>query len=113
MDLYHGEGAGEQAEAEFDRVFKDHAVPTDVEERAVSRLPTCPPSGSGCSPRLGLATSNKDARRKIEQGAVRLDQEKVTDPDREVSAEDDRRPARLGRQAVLGEGAGPGLARTS
>ena len=28
VDLYHGAGAGEQAEAEFDRVFKDHAVPT-------------------------------------------------------------------------------------
>ncbi len=42
VDLYHGEGAGEQAEAEFDRVFKDHAVPTDVEDREIagSELPT-------------------------------------------------------------------------
>ena len=35
VDLYHGDGAGEAAEAEFDRVFRDHAVPTDVEERSV------------------------------------------------------------------------------
>src|SRR6476620_184526 len=30
VDLYHGDGAGEAAEAEFDRVFRDHAVPSDV-----------------------------------------------------------------------------------
>ena len=27
VDLYHGEGAGAAAEAEFDRVFKEHAAP--------------------------------------------------------------------------------------
>jgi tyrosyl-tRNA synthetase len=87
VDLYHGEGAGEQAEAEFDRVFKDHAVPSDVEEREVpaSELPT---QWFRLLALVGLATSNKDARRKIEQGAVRLDQEKVTDPDQEATAAD-------------------------
>ena len=48
----------------------------------------------------GLATSNKDARRKIEQGAVRLDQEKVTDPDLEVAAADiDGRLISVGKRA--------------
>jgi tyrosyl-tRNA synthetase len=85
VDLYHGAGAGEQAEAEFDRVFKDHAVPSDVEERAIagSELPT---QWFRLLTLLDLATSGKDARRKIDQGAVRLDQEKVTDPDAEVTA---------------------------
>ena len=87
MDLYHGDGAGEQAEAEFDRVFKDHAVPTRRRGAGGRRLgaadPVVPAPGLA-----GLATSNKDARRKIEQGAVRLDQEKVTDPDQEVTAAD-------------------------
>ena len=32
VDLYHGAGAGAAAEAEFDRVFKEHEVPTDVPE---------------------------------------------------------------------------------
>jgi len=87
VDLYHGEGAGEQAEAEFDRVFRDHAVPSEVEERAVasSDLPT---QWFRLLTLAGLATSNNDAKRKIEQGAVRLDQEKVTDPDGEVNASD-------------------------
>jgi tyrosyl-tRNA synthetase len=87
VDLYHGAGAGEQAEAEFNRVFKDHAVPTDVEERVVagSDLPT---QWFRLLSLTELATSNKDAKRKIESGAVRLDQEKVTDPDAEVTAAD-------------------------
>jgi tyrosyl-tRNA synthetase len=85
VDLYHGAGAGEQAEAEFDRIFKDHAVPTDVEEREVDRseLPT---QWFRLLVAADLATSGKDARRKIDSGAVRLDQEKITDPDLEVSA---------------------------
>jgi tyrosyl-tRNA synthetase len=87
VDLYHGEGAGEQAEAEFDRVFKDHAVPSDVEEREVPG-PELPTQWFRLLTLAGLATSNNDARRKIEQGAVRLDQEKVTDPDQEVTAAD-------------------------
>jgi tyrosyl-tRNA synthetase len=86
VDLYHGAGAGERAEAEFDRVFKEGSVPSDVPEREVpaSELPV---AWFRLLPRLGLATSNKDARRKIEQGAVRLDQEKVADPEEEVGAE--------------------------
>jgi tyrosyl-tRNA synthetase len=87
VDLYHGEGTGEQAEAEFDRVFKDHAVPSEVEVRAIpgSELPT---QWFRLLTQLDLATSGKDARRKLEQGAVRLDQEKVTDADAEVTAAD-------------------------
>jgi tyrosyl-tRNA synthetase len=99
VDLYHGEGAGERAEAEFDRVFKDHAVPTDVEEReiAAAELPT---EWFRFLALTGLATSNKDARRKIEQGAVRLDQDKVTDPEQEVTAADvDGRLLSVGKRA--------------
>ncbi len=34
VDLYHGEGAGAAAEAEFDRVFKDHSAPEAVPDSA-------------------------------------------------------------------------------
>ena len=65
-----------------------------------SRRRSCPPSGSGSWPLIGLATSNKDARRKIEQGAVRLDQEKVTDPEQEVTAaEVDGRMLSVGKRS--------------
>jgi tyrosyl-tRNA synthetase len=99
VDLYHGDGAGEQAEAEFDRVFKDHAVPTEVEE---CRIPAAelPTQWFRFLALTGLATSGKDARRKIEQGAVRLDQEKMTDPDQEVTADEvDGRLLSVGKRA--------------
>ena len=37
---------------------------------------------------LGLATSNGDARRRIEQGGVELDDEPIADPDDEARRED-------------------------
>jgi tyrosyl-tRNA synthetase len=85
VELYHGAGAGERAEAEFDRVFKEHAVPSEVEERTVPAgdLPT---EWFRLLALVGLASSNKDGRRRIEQGGVRVDGEKVTDPDAEVDA---------------------------
>src|SRR5215470_1414079 len=36
VDLYHGEGAGVAAEAEFDRVFRAHDTPTDVAEVVIA-----------------------------------------------------------------------------
>src|SRR5262249_17933475 len=36
VDLYHGDGAGEAAEAELNRVFKDHDIPTDIPEFRLS-----------------------------------------------------------------------------
>jgi len=85
-DLYHGAGAGEAAEAEFDRVFKAGAVPADVPERSVDRA-EFPMRLARLLALTDLATSNKDGGRKIAQGGVRLAGEKVADPDLEVDAD--------------------------
>jgi tyrosyl-tRNA synthetase len=84
--LYHGPGAGERAEAAFDRVFKDHDVPADLPDVA---LPAeCVVDGRVWLPRAlvasGLASSNGEARRAIEQGGVRMDGDVVTDPSSEL-----------------------------
>ncbi|HET7236491.1 MAG TPA: tyrosine--tRNA ligase [Actinomycetota bacterium] len=80
VDLYHGDGAGEAAEARFDQVHREHEVPDEVEERPI-------PSGSVRDgvvylPRLlaelGLASSNSTARRLIEGGGVRVAGEVAT-----------------------------------
>ena len=69
VDLYHGEGAGEAAEAAFDRVFKAHEAPEEVPEVVV-------PSWSGGKElarllaEAGLVASNNEGRRMIRQGAV-------------------------------------------
>ena len=90
VDLYHGEGAGAAAEAEFNRVFKDGAEPAnvpdvDVEDDGVQ----------GDEPRrlsrwvvlLGLAASNREAARDIKKGAIKIDGVPITE-DREFRAAD-------------------------
>jgi tyrosyl-tRNA synthetase len=90
VDLYHGDGAGTAAEAAFDQVFKKHEVPDDVPEFELR--PDHLVDGCIRLPRLvaltGLAASNSEARRKITEGAVRLNGERLTDPETEVAPAD-------------------------
>jgi tyrosyl-tRNA synthetase len=102
VGLYHGDPAAAGAEAEFDRVFKDHAAPSEVEEFVI------PPEelrdGRIEVARLlaltKLVTSNREGRRKIAEGGVYLDDDRVTDPSLEVTpGEVDGRMLRLGRRS--------------
>ena len=72
---YHGEPAAAAAEAAFDRVFVAHELPEDIEVAEVR-----PQDGTVHLPEL-VATlfggSRSDARRKIAQGGVRLDGERL------------------------------------
>jgi tyrosyl-tRNA synthetase len=83
VDLYHGDGAGAAAEGEFDRVFKDHAAPSEIPEHVLD--PSEARDGrialANVLRQAGLAPSNKEARRLVSQGGVRRDGEVVTDPD--------------------------------
>jgi tyrosyl-tRNA synthetase len=91
VDLYHGEGAGDAAQAEFDWVFRAHEVPVEMQEVFVPVDAAELRDGRiRLSALLALAfpgaiPSNKEGRRKIEQGAVRLDGEVVTDADLHVT----------------------------
>jgi tyrosyl-tRNA synthetase len=90
VDLYHGTGAGERAEEGFNRVHRDRELPAVVPE---VRIPDgAAEDGLVWLPRLlvalDLATSNGDARRRIEQGGVKLDDRPVTDPSYEARRED-------------------------
>jgi tyrosyl-tRNA synthetase len=90
VDLYHGDGAGTAAEAAFDQVFKKHQVPDDVPEFAL--LPEHLMDGRIRLARLlaltGLVQSNKEGSRKIAEGAVRLNGERLTDTDTELAPSD-------------------------
>jgi tyrosyl-tRNA synthetase len=79
VDLYRGTGEGERAEARFDVVHKEHRIPDEVPE---AQIPAdAIREGAVWLPRLlvalGLAASNAEARRRIEQGGVRIDGEPV------------------------------------
>ena len=86
VDLYHGAGAGDSAEAEFDRVFRSHAVPAEVAEHRLD--PTEAVDGrirlAAVLRQAGLVPSNKEGARMIAQGAVRIDGEVATDPEATV-----------------------------
>jgi tyrosyl-tRNA synthetase len=101
---YQGEEAAAAAEERFDRVFKDSDLPDDVP--TVRIPPDVVRNGSVWLPRLlaatGMAGSNADARRLIEQGGVRIDGETLTDPDAEFKAEDlAGRVLQVGRRRFL------------
>ena len=73
---FHGRDAAHEARAEFDRMFRRGGVPDEIETRAV-------PAGQALFAVIadsGLAGSKAEARRLIQQGAVRIDGEKVLDP---------------------------------
>ena len=100
-DLYHGEGAGAAAEAEFNRVFREREAPSDIPEFQIlpghvdeegqirlSRLLTL----------AGLAASAREAQRKLAEGAVRVDGEVVSTDDGLGAADYDGRVVSLGRR---------------
>jgi len=77
VDLYHGGGAGEAAEAEFDKVFRAHEAPTEVPEHVLD-ISECVEGRirlANVLRQAGLAPSNKEGARLIVQGGVRLDGE--------------------------------------
>jgi tyrosyl-tRNA synthetase len=77
VDLYHGEGRGAAAEERFDRVHRERELPEEVPEIAIP--PDLVIDGRVYLPKLlavlGLADSNSHARRLMEQGGVRLDEQ--------------------------------------
>jgi tyrosyl-tRNA synthetase len=102
--LYHGEEAARHAEAQFDRVFRDHATPDDVEARTIElvdpRLRTEERGGvwlPGLLVASGLAPSNAEASRLIEQGAVAIDDHRITDRNAVL-------PARPGHSVLIRRG---------
>jgi tyrosyl-tRNA synthetase len=77
VDLYHGPGAGERAEAAFNVVHREHGVPDDVRVAEILDRWRRADGDRFWLPRvlvgLELAASNSEGRRLIEQGGVRLD----------------------------------------
>jgi tyrosyl-tRNA synthetase len=73
---YHGEAAGREAAAEFERVFSKGALPEDI---ATFDLPEPNATLIAALVAAKLCSSNGDARRKIKEKAVDVDQARVED----------------------------------
>jgi tyrosyl-tRNA synthetase len=99
--MYHGEAGAEAAQEEFERRFGSQRGTLDL--KGVPRVTLEMDGGKIWVVRLlreaGLAKSGGEARRKIGEGAVRIDGEKVTDADAEIELEPGREIlVKLGRE---------------
>jgi tyrosyl-tRNA synthetase len=86
VQTYYDEAAAQAAEAHFDRLFKQKALPDEIPEVTLSlgdsSLKFNAEAGvwlPGVLVATGLASSNSEAVRLIEQGAVAVNEERVTD----------------------------------
>lgn len=83
---FHGQAGADAGEAHFDRLFKERELPDDIPEVEVSlgdpALRYTEENGAwipGLLVKAGLAKSNGEATRLIDQGAISLDGERVDD----------------------------------
>jgi tyrosyl-tRNA synthetase len=97
---FHDQSAADSAAAEFDRVHAKGELPSDLKvvpvdfgdepTRALSRVMVD----------AGLAVSASEAFRKIQQGGVRLNGERASDPRHRLSGQDLPATLQVGRMAV-------------
>lgn len=82
VQLYHGEEAAEQAEEHFKTVFQQRALPTEIPEKEWQ--------GEGVVKivdliaGLDLVPSKGEGRRMVQQGAVKVNEEKIDDLNHEI-----------------------------
>ena len=74
--IYHGQDDAEKAEAEFVRVFQEQGQPDEMDEYEVKKGQSVLDVLEGAK----LVESRSQARRMLQQGAIRLDDQKLDDP---------------------------------
>ncbi|MDY7042258.1 MAG: tyrosine--tRNA ligase [Chloroflexota bacterium] len=75
VSIFHSDEAAEEAEAHFRTVFQDRELPPDMPTFTVTE----PINVVDLMAQAGLAKSKSAARRLVQQGGVRLDDERVQD----------------------------------
>jgi tyrosyl-tRNA synthetase len=92
VELYHGAEAAGAASERFDLVFRKNEIPDDIPEHEVAAGDAELGAADGelslarLLVRIGLAASNSDAQRQLQQGAVQVDGEKVVARDARIAA---------------------------
>ncbi|MBB3127437.1 tyrosyl-tRNA synthetase [Paenibacillus rhizosphaerae] len=88
--MYHGQEADEAARRHFVTVFQQRALPEDIQ---LCDIPGNELQGGAIRlvrllTLIGFASSNSEARRSIQQGAVKLNEVKLEDPHAEIVVRD-------------------------
>lgn len=88
--MYHGDAAAAEAEKHFRTVFQKGALPDDIPEVAISKADL--EDGKiwvvTLLSKLGLVATNGEGRRMIQQGGVRINQEKVTEVNEQIEVQE-------------------------
>ena len=82
---FHSAQAAERAQRDFTSRFQQGAVPEDLAERLIV-IDAPSVRLTGILKELGFVTSGSEANRKIEEGAVRVNQEKISNGRHELAA---------------------------
>ncbi|HBI34053.1 MAG TPA: tyrosine--tRNA ligase [Candidatus Moranbacteria bacterium] len=93
VKIYHGEELARSAREYFINTFSKKEIPTDIAEFEVSEEMKL----SELVVKSENASSMGDARRKIEQGGVSVDDEKLLDPQMLVTKEFDGKVLKIGK----------------
>jgi tyrosyl-tRNA synthetase len=90
--IYHGKGAAKKAQTEFERVFQKRGLPEP--EKISSKIGEM--SALDFVVNLDMFASRSEARRLIEQGGLKINREKITQPDKKIKV-------RVGTIAQIGK----------
>lgn len=96
--LYHSSAEAVKAAEEFDRVFREKQAPEDIPEFLM------PPEGVNIVELIsttGLLPSKSEARRKLQEGAVYLDGQRLSDPNYLVRVADNPVILKVGKRRFL------------
>jgi tyrosyl-tRNA synthetase len=91
--IYHGEKEAEKAKEYFIRTFSQHKTPEDIQEVSATEGEKL----VDIIVKSGNAKSISDARRKIEQGGVEIDGEKIADWKKELDKDFNRKVIKVGK----------------
>ncbi len=97
---FHDPARAERAVAEFDRVHRKGELPSDVRDLVVDFGGDADRPLTKLLVDAGLASSTSEAGRKMQQGAVRVNGEKLTDLKHRVAAENLPLVVQVARRAV-------------
>jgi tyrosyl-tRNA synthetase len=95
--VFHGEEGAASAEAHFVRVFQQQKLPEEMPERVIQE----PIGLLNLITEAGFARGTGEARRLIQQNAVSLGDEKVTDQELVIQPSDQPRILRVGKRNFL------------
>ena len=96
--MYDGGSAAHEAEREFIQIFQKHEKPSDIE---LKQMPSAKYLICDLLSETGLASSKSEARRLVESGGVRVDDERISSLERVVTLKKKPTLIQVGKRKYL------------